>query len=105
MYERTDKRRIYQLIEMYLSGQIDEVSFCDEFYESYDLEVDHSTLTKEERKAFIELGVVAGRFSEFEEDHKKYPGTYYTKEKLKQQILKTKEDLKQQWFFEEINNE
>ena len=37
MYERTDKRRLYELMEMYLDGKIDESTFCDDFVPSYDV--------------------------------------------------------------------
>jgi hypothetical protein len=84
---------IYHLIDAYLSGDIDESKFCSEFHRSYDLELDYDTLSEGEYKAFSELGKVAGRFSEFEDDHKKYPGVYYTRRDLHQKILQTKENL------------
>lgn len=93
MYQNTDKRLIYQIINMYLSGNMDEYTFCHNFYCSYDLELDHNTLNQEERKAFLELSTVAGRFSESEEDIKKYPGVYYTKAELKNKIIETKKQL------------
>ena len=83
-------------MDMYLSNNIDESTFCDEFYYSYDLELDRSTLTEDERKAFLELGEIVGRFSEFEEDHKNHPGVYYTKKELKKKILEVKNKLKSQ---------
>ena len=58
---------------MYLSGNISDKVFCDEFYYSYDLEIDLDTLTNIEKKAFSELSTGSDRFSEFEEDHIKYP--------------------------------
>ncbi len=94
MYEKSDKRRIYQLIDMYLTQKIDEAAFCADFVPSYDLELDYDTLTDEEHRAFAELGQIASRFSEFEEDIKKYPGVYYTKEDLRQKIIETREKLK-----------
>lgn len=94
MYERIDKRRIYHLIEMYLSQKIDEATFCRDFVFTYDTELDYDTLIEEEYTAFSELGKVASRFSEFDEDIKKYPGTYSTKAELKNAIIKTKEKLK-----------
>ncbi len=86
---------------MYLSGKINESTFCHEFYCSYDLELDHDTLMKDESKAFYELSEIAGRFSEFENDHKNYPGIYYTKEDLKQKIIETRAKLSK--YFNEIN--
>ena len=102
MYEKTDKRRIYQLIEMYLSEKIDEAAFCRDFVSSYYTELDYDTLTEEEHIDFSELGKVASRFSEFAEDIKKYPGTYFTKEEIKNAIIETKEKLKK--HFEELEN-
>jgi len=93
MYKNTDKRKIYHLIDIYFSGDIDESTFCNEFHCSYDLELDYASLTEEEYKAFSELGKVAGRFSKCEDDHKKYPGSYYTKSELRQKIMQTKAQL------------
>ena len=80
MYERTDKRRLYQLIEMYLSKKIDEDSFATDFIYSYGQELDYDTLEKEENQIFSNLAIIASRFSDIEEDLQKYPGVYYTKE-------------------------
>ncbi|NML22436.1 magnesium and cobalt transport protein CorA [Pseudoflavitalea sp. G-6-1-2] len=96
MFEKNDKRRLYQLMDMYLSGNISDKVFCDEFYYSYDLEIDLDTLTDIEKKAFSELSTVSDRFSEFEEDHIKYPKGFYTSEELKQKITETKEKLQEQ---------
>jgi len=85
---------------MYLSGKINESTFCYEFYCLYDLELDYDTLLEEEQTAFSELGKVASRFSEFEEDIEKYPGTYFTKKELKEAIIETEEKLKK--YFEEL---
>ena len=93
MYERIDKRRIYQLIDMYLLDDIDESMFCDEFYYSYDLELDFDTLTEEEHKIFYELSKITSRFSNFEEDIKQYPGVYSTREEVREKIKETKEKL------------
>lgn len=103
MYERTDKRRIYQLIGMYLAERINESTFCSDFVPSYDLELDYDTLTEDEYNAFYELSEIASRFSEFEEDIKKYPGVYYTKEELKQKIVETKKKLKK--YFDELKDD
>lgn len=87
---------------MYLSGKIDESAFCDEFYYCYDLEVEYDTLTKEEQQAFSELAIIASRFSRFEEEHKKYPGVYYTREEVRKKIIETKEKLEK--YFERLRN-
>ena len=78
MFEKNDKRRLYWLIDQYLSDKINEITFCDEFYYSYDLEMDYSMLTELEHKLFSELSTVAGRFSEYEEDHLGLQNGFYT---------------------------
>lgn len=103
MYEKTDKRRIYQLIDVYLSGKINESTFCYEFYCSFDLELDYEKLFEDEYKSFCELSEIASRFSESEEDIKKYPGVYYTKEELHRKVVETEQKLRK--YFEKLKNE
>lgn len=80
------KENLYKLISLYLSGTIDEKYFCDHFYLCYDLELDNLNLTEFEDEIFAKLSEVCGRFSVFEEDLKEYPGTYFSKENLKDEI-------------------
>ena len=96
MFKKNDKRRLYWLLNQYTSGKITERIFCDEFYSSFDLEINYSTLTELEYKLFSELGLVAGRFSEYEEDHKLDPKAFYTTDQLKEKIVDTKKKLKGQ---------
>jgi len=93
MFEKSDKQRLYWLIEQYLLGEINETTFCDEFYYSYDLEVDRNTLNDMERIVFAELSGVSSRFSEYKEDHELDPNAFSTKEELRQKIIETKEKL------------
>ena len=93
MFEKNDKKRVYELIDLFLSGKIDAWAFCDEYHVCYGLEIDLDTLTESETNAFNGLSIVAGRFSKFEEDHRNYPGTYFTEEELKKKVLETKEKL------------
>ena len=93
MYAHDDVRFIFFIINEYLNKKINENQFCDEFRASYDLEIDLYALEVKVYEALHELGEVAGRFSEFESDHKKYPGLYYTKEELAAKILETKQKL------------
>lgn len=90
---------------MYLSGKVDESTFCDEFYYSYDIELDYDTLNTNEEQAFFELSEIVSRFSDSKEDHQKYPGIYYTQEDLRQQILETKKRLKNYFEKLQINDE
>jgi hypothetical protein len=96
MYQESDKRRIYWLLEQYLQNRIDETTFCDEFYFSYDLGINKEVLNVLERQVFWELSHVASRFSQYEEDHKLDPHAFTTKEELKEKIIEIYEKLKQQ---------
>jgi hypothetical protein len=96
MYDKKDKRRLYWLIDEYLLGKINEQVFCDEFYYSYDLELNHSALTEIETISFSELSEVSSRFSQFDEDHKLDASAFSTVMELRQKIIETKEKLKEQ---------
>lgn len=99
MFERTDKRRLYWLIDQYLMDKISGWDFSNEYYRSYGLETDKGSLSEEEENAFNALDDVATRFSCFEEDHKEHPGVYYTSEELHQKIVETKEALRAFWGY------
>jgi hypothetical protein len=96
MYDKNDKRRLYWLIDKYLLGKINESTFCDEFYYSYNLEIDSRVLNDIEQQAFSELGKVTSRFSQYEEDHKLDALAFSTVKELKQKIIETREKLKEQ---------
>lgn len=84
-------------MDMYLSGKIDAPTFCDEFYYCYDQELDREVvLTDKELRAFEKLDVVSGRFSQYEEDHKLDPKAFFTEAQLKQAIIETEEELKEE---------
>ncbi len=93
MFKKSDKRYLYWLIDQYLSGAFNASSFCAAYYDSLDLEVNPETLTKLEDVTFSELYTVASRFSDSAEDHKNYPGTYFTEDELRQKIIDTKNEL------------
>lgn len=97
MYDKNDKRRLYQLMDMYLTKFITAPIFCDEFYYSYDLEIDFDTLTKLEHETFSELSAISSRFSQFEDDLKNYPEVYYSEDELRKKIIETKEKLKDEF--------
>ena len=65
MYAKNDKRRLYQLMDMYVDGVITASVFCDEFYYAYDLEIADKDLTETERYMFTELDKISSRFSEW----------------------------------------
>lgn len=92
-FDKTKKEYLYLIIKMYLAGRITATVFCDEFHESYDIEVVPDSLSPTERQSFEELGHVAGRFSKFKEDHSEFPGVYYTESELRDAVLHAKEQL------------
>lgn len=96
MFDKNDKRILYWLLNQYLSGKITARIFCDEFYYCYDIEMDYSTLTAEEYEVFSELAKVAGRFSEYKEDHKLDSKAFYTTDELKLKVIEMNEKLKGQ---------
>lgn len=98
MFEYTDKKRIYWLINQYLENKITQCNFADEYYKSYCLETDLNTLTDKETKVFDELAEVATRFTDIEEDLKNYPGVYYTPQELDQKIMQTRKALEDEWI-------
>lgn len=93
MYQHTDKKNLYWIIEMYLAGEIDSSIFEHEFYCTYNLELNSLKLTNKEYKAFHDLSEIVGRFSELEEDHKRYPGVYYTEVELREKVKETQGKL------------
>ena len=76
-----------------MAGKINGSTFCDEYYYSYSLEIYNEMLSDVEQKAFSELSLVSGRFSDLEEDIKRYPGTYFTEEDLRKKVQETREKL------------
>lgn len=96
MFEKNDKRRLYWLIDQYLSEQINGWTFCNEYYYSYSLEIKSCDLTDIEQSAFSELDKISSRYTDVQEDLLKYPGTYYNEEQLKQKIIETKMRLQNQ---------
>ena len=92
MYKKSDKKRLYWIIDKYLSEKMTSEEFCEDFYESYDLEIDSSKFSSIEEKAFDELSEIAGRYSDSEEDHKA-SGFFYTEKELRDKVIETKKKL------------
>lgn len=89
IYENNDKRKLYWLIKRYLSGNIDESTFCDKFYYSYSLGIDPNELSSIEKKAFNDLDKVVSRFSPYIADHQLDPKAFSTVEELRKSIKET----------------
>ncbi|MEN2486654.1 hypothetical protein AAYQ05_02535 [Flavobacterium sp. B11] len=99
MYKKNDKRRLYWLINKYLLNEIDESTFCNEFYYSYDLEINVNAFTNNEKIFFSELNEVTSRFSQYEEDHMMDSKAFSDIDELKKKIIETKIKLEGEGLF------
>lgn len=90
MNKKADRYKLYYLMDIYLTRNIDESTFCKEFWPLYNLKLDKDLLTEKEDREFYSLFDVADRFSEVEGGD----GFFYTKEELRQKVIETKEKLR-----------
>lgn len=81
----TGKEKLYYLLQEFQRGNYGIKTFCDEFTEIFDMELDYDSLTNLENQLFNELEIMTGRFSEFEEDLK-IPNVYFSAEQVKKKI-------------------
>ena len=93
MYLKNEKRRLYWLIDQYLSGQIDEYNFCSGFHATFVNEMNYDDLSHDEYQAFFELSDVSQRFSDFKEDFDFWSG-FVDAKKLREKIIETKTKLR-----------
>ena len=73
-------------MDMFIMSQITASVFCDEFYYSYDLEIDSTMLSNKEQSAFSELSIVSSRFSPFEYDHDRYPKAIFNEKEIMKKV-------------------
>lgn len=85
------KMCIYNLLEQYLHDKISTTDFCNKFYEWYDIGTYKSEIEQNKRIWLDELSTIAGRYSEFSEDHRVAPKAFTTEADIK---AKVKEILK-----------
>jgi|GEM_PF-632655 hypothetical protein len=104
MFAKADKRRLYWLIDQFLNKKIDAPTFCNEYYDCYDLELGFGTLKNNEARVFFDLSQVVNRFSEFEEDHQGLPGGFFTEEELMQKVIETKKLLQLEYLIMQRKN-
>ena len=94
MYSKDDKRRLYWLIEQYINTKIKIKEFEDEFYLSYDLEINYNDLSPLEEKEFSELANTVSRYSEFDSDHKLDIKAFTTEEEVREMAERVYKNLK-----------
>jgi len=93
IFARSDKRRVYWLINQYLSNRLNAYDFCDDYYMCFGRELNSDNLTSTEYKAFFDLSNITNYFSDDENDLKNYPGIYFSEDQLKRKVIETKELL------------
>lgn len=80
------KMFIPNLLEQYFCDRISTINFCNKFYEWYDMGIYRDEMDQNKRIWFDELSIIAGRYSEFSEDHKIAPKFYTTEAEIKAKV-------------------
>ena len=83
-----DKQYLSWLLHQYVSNYINARTFCDEYEDCY-LKLDHVNFSECEKKAYNAFFLVVSRFSEFDEDLRKYPEMFFSEQVLRQKALET----------------
>ena len=91
--ERTPKEKLYWLLELFKKDDISISEFCDEFHETYDHQLTEELMVDEER-LFRDLAHSAARFSDNNEDIKKYPNVYTSADTMTAKVKQAIEILK-----------
>jgi hypothetical protein len=84
--------KLYWLIRLYVCGHHDVETFCREFEQTYNVEIDRSKLSARERSAFAELFDKVTRYSPFPRDIDEYPG-YLGAEQIRQAVASAQSAL------------
>lgn len=93
MFKKNDKKYLYWIIECYISNKITGAVFCDAFYNCYDLELNHKSLSEDELRIFEKLDFVVERYTPFKEDILRYPDIYSNDEQLRTAVQNAKDEL------------
>lgn len=93
MFEKNDKRRLYWLMDQYLTGNMSAEEFHDEYYYCFGLELNSLNLTPAEEEAFTALSKISDRFSCIPQDLIDYPGVYYNEQQLREKVIEAKKLL------------
>ncbi|MBM7111485.1 hypothetical protein SAM19_04905 [Brevibacillus laterosporus] len=86
MAERSPKQRLYWLIDLVRNEKIEIPSFCNEFHITYDHDSDIDEFSTLENQCFGELARLSARFSEFEDDLKRYPNVYSSEKEIRDKV-------------------
>lgn len=93
MSELSPKERLYWLMELLIRKEIETSKFCDEFYQTYEHDLNED-LSDIEKTLFMEISHKGSRFSEFHEDYLQYPGVYVTDLDIRSLVLDSWTKLK-----------
>jgi hypothetical protein len=86
------RAKMYWLIELYLSGHHDVGTFCKEFEQTYNFEVDRSKLAANEQTVFRDLFDKVVLYSPFENELKAVP-FYESAGQIKAAVIAARSNL------------
>ncbi|BCJ93588.1 hypothetical protein acsn021_11570 [Anaerocolumna cellulosilytica] len=81
----TVRNKLYYLIEHYLLGDYDTETFCEEFTDSINLELD-DTVNNFKLRLFKELSEITCRFSPYEEELK-LGNVYFNENQVRSKVI------------------
>ncbi|MGF6352736.1 hypothetical protein ABIE27_000632 [Paenibacillus sp. 4624] len=90
--EKGPKERLYWLMRLLLDNEIEASNFCDEFYATYEHDL-NEPLTSEEKSYFMLISKEGSRFSEFTDDLINYPNVYVTEHEIRKLVMEALEVL------------
>lgn len=82
LIERSPKERLYWLMALFMDNKIEPTTFCDEFYTTYENDLDEP-LTAAEKSMFMLISKEGSRFSEYNDDLERYPNVYVTEQEIR----------------------
>ncbi|MCA1057601.1 hypothetical protein LCL96_01555 [Rossellomorea aquimaris] len=86
------KEQIYYLLNEYSKGNYDTKTFCDQFTNIFNIEIDYEKLSDLEYRLFNNLSKVTARFSPYDEDLI-FSNVYYNEQDIKREVLSLQEIL------------
>ena len=80
------KTAMRNLLEEYSCDEVNTIDFCNKIYEWYDIGDYKDGADLNEKKWLDELSTIAGRYSEFSEDHKPDPKAFTAESDIKAKV-------------------